>query len=103
MIKLQKLLIILAAIIVSLSATAETTSITEIELLAQQCFVCHGIKGEGAGKIPELVDLEKSDIVESMLGFKSGEEKSTIMGRYAEGYTDKEIDLLAEYFSKLKK
>jgi len=101
--KLIKPLSVLAAIVLSMSARAETAGFTEIELLAQQCFVCHGIKGEGAGKIPELVDLEKSDIVESMLGFKSGEEKSTIMGRYAEGYTDKEIDLLAEYFSKLKK
>ncbi len=102
MIKLQKPLSVLAAIIFSASTSAETAGFTETELLAQQCFVCHGIKGEGAGKIPELVGLEKSDIMESMLGFKSGEEKSTVMGRYAKAYTEKEIKLLADYFSKLK-
>ncbi|VAW93155.1 hypothetical protein MNBD_GAMMA22-665 [hydrothermal vent metagenome] len=77
-------------------------TISQAENLAQQCFICHGAKGEGAGKIPELRDLEKSDIVESMLGFKTGEESSTIMDRFAKAYSKKEIDLLADYFSKLK-
>jgi len=77
-------------------------NITLEQSLAQQCFVCHGLKGEGVGKIPELRGLEKSDIVESLLGFKSRDEKSTVMKHYADAYTRKEIELLAEYFSTLE-
>jgi sulfide dehydrogenase cytochrome subunit len=37
-----------------------------------------------------------------MKKFKSGERPSTVMGRLAKGYSDAEIDLMAEYFSKQK-
>ncbi|MGD8940413.1 MAG: sulfide dehydrogenase, partial [Gammaproteobacteria bacterium] len=67
------------------------------------CFTCHGVDGVGSGKIPELRDLKKSDITESLLGFASGDERSTIMGRHAKAYTKEEINQLAEYFAKFKK
>lgn len=98
---LQIKFIPMLTIVWSVSVMADS-EITQSEVLAQQCFVCHGSKGEGAGKIPELRGLEKSDIVESLLGFKSGEEKSTIMERYAKAYSNTEIQLLADYFSALK-
>jgi len=85
----------------SLMALAE--NITKAEMLAHQCFVCHGTNGVGAGKIPELRDLDKDDIMESLTGFKSGSEKSTIMGRHMKAYSDEEIQLLADYFVSLKK
>lgn len=99
--RLQKNLILLLVTLLSAPVIADP-KISQSEILAQQCFVCHGIKGEGAGKIPELRGLEKSDIVESLLGFKTGEEKSTIMEKYAKAYTNEEIQLLADYFSDLK-
>lgn len=102
MIKQYKQSILLSVILVFSPVIVNSAGISPAEILASQCFVCHGKKGEGAGKIPELRDLEKSDIVESLLGFKSGEEKATIMDRYAKAYTKKEIELLADYFSKLK-
>ena len=77
--------------------------INKIELIASTCFTCHGVNGVGSGKIPELQDLKKSDITESLLGFASGEEKSTIMGRHAKAYSKEEINQLAEYFVKLNK
>ncbi len=75
----------------------------KIKIMADACLTCHGPNGAGAGKIPELKGLEKSDITESLFGFKSGDEKSTIMGRYAKALSDDEINLLAEYFSALDK
>ncbi|VAW57050.1 hypothetical protein MNBD_GAMMA07-800 [hydrothermal vent metagenome] len=76
--------------------------VTQAELLAVSCFSCHGQEGIGAKRIPKLSKLSKQDISEGLHGFKSGEEKSTIMGRHAKAYTDKEIELLAGYFSSLK-
>lgn len=85
------------------STTATAADISKIDIIVSTCFTCHGVNGVGSGKIPELDDLKKSDITESLLGFASGDEKSTIMGRHAKAYTKEEINLLAEYFSGLKK
>jgi len=73
------------------------------KIMADACLTCHGPNGAGSGKIPELNGLEKSDITESLFGFKSGDEKSTIMGRYAKALSDDEINMLAEYFASLDK
>jgi len=75
----------------------------KVEIIAHSCFTCHGPNGVGSGKIPELNGLKKSDITESLLGFASGDEKSTIMGRHAKAYSKEEINMLAEYFAALPK
>ncbi len=72
------------------------------KIMADACLTCHGPNGMGVGKIPELKGLEKDDITESLFGFRSGDEKSTIMGRYAKALSDNEINMLAEYFAALK-
>jgi sulfide dehydrogenase cytochrome subunit len=86
-----------------LASPVYSEGINKIELIASTCFTCHGVNGVGSGKIPELQDLKKSDITESLLGFSSGDEKSTIMGRHAKAYSKEEIYELAEYFVKLNK
>jgi len=69
------------------------------ELLSSMCVTCHGPDGRGSKKIPKLKGLKVSDIVESMAGFRTGEESSTIMIHHAKGYTDEEIKLMANYFA----
>jgi sulfide dehydrogenase cytochrome subunit len=86
-----------------LTSSAYAEGISKIDIIVSTCFTCHGVDGVGSGKIPELRDLKKSDITESLLGFASGDESSTIMGRHAKAYTKEEINQLAEYFAKFKK
>jgi sulfide dehydrogenase cytochrome subunit len=86
-----------------LASPVHAEGISKIDIIVSTCFTCHGVEGVGSGKIPELRDLKKSDITESLLGFASGDEKSTIMGRHAKAYTKEEINQLAEYFASLKK
>jgi len=90
--------LITSGVIVLLFST-QAQAVEQGELLASMCVTCHGPDGRGSKKIPKLKGLEMSDIVESMKGFKTGEESSTIMDRHAKGYTDKEIQLMAEYFA----
>lgn len=71
------------------------------ELMASVCLACHGPGAKGSLKIPPLNDLTVSDIQESMFGFKSGEERSTIMGIIAKDYRDADIKMLADYFAAL--
>lgn len=84
------------------ASPANAAGISKIDIITSTCFTCHGVNGVGSGKIPELRDLKKNDITESLFGFASGDEKSTIMGRHAKAYTEEEIELLAKYFSSLK-
>jgi len=91
--------VLVASAMILLLFSVSAQAVEQGELLASMCVTCHGPDGKGAKKIPKLKGLEVSDIVQSMKGFKTGEESSTIMGRYAKGYTDKEIQLMAEYFA----
>lgn len=69
------------------------------KILASNCVVCHGPNGKGSRKIPKLKGLDHQDIMESMRGFKTGAERSTIMDRHAKAYTNEELKLLADYFA----
>jgi len=92
---------VLAMPLVSVPAAAG--DISNVAMIANTCAVCHGTDGKGALKIPKLKgELEVKDFVQTMKGFKSGDEKSTVMARIAEGYTEEQYQMLAEYFANLK-
>lgn len=96
---IKKLFTIACIVMFLFSNTAVAQGINRAELLASVCVTCHGPDGKGSKKIPKLKGLKVSDIIESMKGFKNGEESSTIMDRHAKGYTDEEVKLMAEYFA----
>ncbi len=69
-------------------------------MLAHTCNGCHGIEGASSGPaIPSIGGISKDYMIELMQGFKSGEVKSTIMGRIAKGYSDEEIAQISDYFA----
>ncbi|MEW6119518.1 MAG: c-type cytochrome [Pseudomonadota bacterium] len=72
--------------------------------LAATCFNCHGPDGRSNGAIPSLAGQSRSDIVNAMKEFRSGQrdEYATVMKKYALGYTDSEYEAMAEYFSNIK-
>jgi len=72
-------------------------------MLANTCAGCHGTEGVSNGPAtPTLAGISEEYFKEVMEEYKSGERRSTIMGRIAKGYSDKEIELLAGYFAKKK-
>ena len=44
----------------------------------------------------------KASIVEQMRAFRDGKRPATIMHQLAKGYTDQQIELIAEFFSRQK-
>ena len=81
----------------------EVLSGASARMLAAQCDGCHGFNGASAGPaIPNIGGISKDYMVEVMKGFKSDEVPATLMNRIAKGYTDDEIERLAEYYAKLK-
>jgi cytochrome c553 len=71
---------------------------------AASCAACHGTNGRSEGEIPPLAGKSKADLLDSLKEFKAGTRKTaTVMHQHAKGYTDGELERLADYFSRQKK
>jgi cytochrome subunit of sulfide dehydrogenase len=70
--------------------------------LASNCANCHGTSGTAQAAMPSLAGQQKNYIVEQMRAFRDGKRPATIMHQLAKGYTDQQIELIADYFSRQK-
>ena len=67
--------------------------------LGGTCAACHGYNGSSVGIIPSIAGNSAEYFTETMEAFKSGDRKSTVMGRIAKGYSSEEIQKMAEFFA----
>lgn len=71
-------------------------------MLVSNCAACHGTDGYSSGPAtPSIAGLNKAYLVRTMKAYRSGERASSVMMRIAKGYTDTQIDRIADYLSKL--
>jgi sulfide dehydrogenase cytochrome subunit len=71
--------------------------------LAAACFTCHGTDGRSVGGVPpSLAGQERNHLLQALKDFKAGKRPATIMHQQAKGYTDEELEVLADYFSRAK-
>jgi len=89
------------AAIAAVLATAPAAAQDAGRYLAGNCANCHGTDGVSAGGIPSLAGLPKAGMVAQLMEFKAGKRPATIMHQLAKGYTDQQIDTLADFYSKL--
>jgi len=68
--------------------------------LASNCANCHGTTGTAKGAMPSLAGQPKSYIVEQMKAFRDGKRPATIMHQLSKGYTDQQVELIADFFSR---
>ena len=67
--------------------------------LAASCVTCHGKNATGTGT---LDGMPKSQLMQAMKDFKSGARPATLMHQLSKGYTEQQVELIGEYFSKQK-
>ncbi len=88
------------ACVASLRATAADPNYARN--LAASCANCHGTEGKSAGVMPPLTGLDKNYLILQMQDFKHDRRPATIMHQLAKGYSDEQIELMAEYFAAQK-
>lgn len=85
------------------AAWAQTGSeATSTRVLAGNCANCHGTTGNALGAMPSLAGQPKSFIVDQMKAFRDGKRPATIMHQLAKGYTDQQVEQIAEFLSQQK-
>lgn len=93
-------LLVLTGLMINLPASAlEATA--QASMLVNTCVACHGTDGSSVGPAtPTIAGMRKPLFIKAMQDVKSGKRPSTVMGLIAKGYTDEEIEIMADYFSK---
>ena len=93
----------LAAVLIGglgISQGVSAEGVSRAELLASMCNSCHGAGGKGAKPNPSINGEDPADFLDLMTAFASGDEPTSIMDRHSQGYTEAELKMLAEYYSK---
>jgi cytochrome c553 len=71
--------------------------------LAAGCTACHGPAGAAVGGgLPALSGQDKKALLSSLQAYKSGSRPSTVMQQLAKGYSDEQLELMADHFSTQK-
>ena len=68
-------------------------------MLSNSCAACHGTDGKSPGAIPSINGKSSQFLVAALRDFRDGKRPATVMGRHATGYSDEEIQAIADYFS----
>ncbi|MDP2827104.1 MAG: c-type cytochrome [Sulfuricellaceae bacterium] len=69
-------------------------------LLASNCFQCHGTNGRAVSGFESLAGESAAEIYKEMKEMQRDPAGENIMHVHARGYTDQELQLIADYFSK---
>ena len=97
--RLFNVILVLATGLV-LAPVAHADELSRAAMLSASCEGCHGTYGRSPGAIPPIAGKPADYLREVMEGFRSGDKEGTVMGRHVKGYTEEEIRLIADYFSK---
>jgi sulfide dehydrogenase cytochrome subunit len=79
------------------TAPAPPPSPAAVRNMISNCYSCHGTDGRSPGAIPSLTGKNAEQALLQLKEFKSGQLAATVMTRHAKGYTDAELEALANY------
>lgn len=83
---------------------AASAEVTRAELMASTCLACHSGGANAADStITSLTAGYPGSLIASNLkAFRDGTRPATVMQRHATGYSDEEIQALADYFDSMR-
>jgi cytochrome subunit of sulfide dehydrogenase len=89
-------------LLIGLSAGAAEAASPDGPAGAMSCSGCHAMAKGIDSAVPRLHGRPAAEIATAMRDFQKGERAPTVMGRIAKGYSDAEIDALAQWFAAQK-
>ena len=95
-------LLVAAVAVVAANAAFAQAAANRARNLAATCTSCHGTNGVSLGDIPSLAGIPSADLVRKLRDFRSGAQAGTVMPQLAKGYTDEQIELIADWFAAPK-
>jgi cytochrome c553 len=86
------------------AAQAQTSDALNLRSTAASCAQCHGTDGRSApgSTLPPIAGMPRDYLAAQLKAFKAGSRPSTIMGQLAKGFSDAQLEQLADYFSQQK-
>jgi sulfide dehydrogenase cytochrome subunit len=89
-----------AVVLASIASEAAASPVAPAGALS--CTGCHAASPGVDTPIPRIAGRSAAETVAQMQGFKTGQRKGTVMDRLAKGYSDAEIQAIAEWYAQQK-
>jgi cytochrome c553 len=94
--------IALAVSLLGLASAAYADNHTLNRNMAAACASCHGTNGNSVGGMDPLAGMPKAELIKKMSDFRSGAKPATVMHQLAKGYTDQQIEMIANFYAAQK-
>ena len=84
------------------TARAQSPEALNLRSLAASCAQCHGTDGRAAAGsvVPSIAGMPRDHLATQLKAFKAGTRPATVMTQLAKGFTDAQLEQLADYFSR---
>jgi cytochrome subunit of sulfide dehydrogenase len=89
-------------LVAAMLIVAPTLTVAATPPGAAACLGCHGTAVDGSAVPPPLASLTAEQIVTAMQAFRSGARTATVMDRIAKGFSDEEINAIAQWYARSK-
>ena len=97
----------IAALLISAGAAqaqaASSSNDFQARAWAASCAACHGTGGKSNSAIPSINGQDKQVLLTKLLAYKRDQLPATVMHQHAKGYSDAELERLADHFSRQPK
>ena len=92
-----------ALLFVFCGAVQAQTNDLQARAWAASCAACHGTGGKSNSTIPSINGQDKQVLLTKLLAYKRDQLQATVMHQHAKGYSDAELERLADHFSRQPK
>ena len=94
--------IALAVSLLGFASAAFADNHTISRNMASACASCHGTNGHSVGGMDPLAGMPKDEMIRKVKDFRSGAKHATGMQQLSTGYTEQQIEMIANYYAAQK-